>query len=758
MTPAMPNAAPAPRRSPSPTAPPAPTAPPPVAAAAPPTQPVYTLTAPLDAPGGIGLRTEWLLTDGRGGFAMGTAAGVPTRRYHALYIAAARPPVGRTAMLNATVDRLIVHPDQPHALTIDLSSFRFTGAGEQLHPDGASRLTKFEKSGEVSWMYEFGPARITRRLMLTRGDAATPSVALLRYQVERMPAAGSHPGPLPPLRLTVRPLVSLRDFHALIRRQTDDRFQVRALDHGWNIERDGIELNLGAAQADGVGHQSDSQWWFNFLYAEDAARGQDCIEDLFSPGEFTLDLAPTQQRAELLIRVSPHDQPSPRLSDWDTAQADRQRRVTSLINAARASTPAADPVIRPWLDALALAADDFVVARRSEHIDRSHSDAEVSIIAGYPWFSDWGRDTFISLPGLMLAAGRHDEARATLLAFAAHRQRGLIPNVFDDRTGEAEYNTVDGSLWFIQAACEYAQRTGDRRTWREHLAPACLDIISHYRRGADFNIAMDPFDKLITAGTSATQLTWMDARRDGVVFTPRHGKAVEINALWISGLRRVAELIAVDDSAQAANLNDLAEAAAKSFRSKFWNPAAACLFDVLSPSDSERGEATWTPDAAIRPNQIFAVSLPHSPLSIEQQRAVVACVRSNLLTPRGVRTLHPADSRYRGRYQGSLFDRDGAYHQGTAWPWLLGPLAEATLRIGGFTDAARREAIEILRPMLQTLEPASFAGTAEGGCRGHIAEIFDGDAPQRPQGCPAQAWSVAELNRVLVLIGSNQPK
>ena len=282
-------------------------------------------------------------------------------------------------------------------------------------------------------------------------------------------------------------------------------------------------------------------------------------------------------------------------------------------------------------------------------------------------------------------------------------------------------------------------------------------LFARYRRGTDFNIAMDPFDKLITAGTSATQLTWMDARRDGVVFTPRHGKAVEINALWISGLRRVSSLLASDDAAQAANLGDLAEAAARSFRAKFWNDAAACLFDVLTPGDSERGQATWTPDASIRPNQIFAISLPGSPLTIEQQRAVLACVRSNLLTPRGVRTLHPADSRYRGRYQGTLFDRDGAYHQGTAWPWLLGPLAEAALRIGGFTDAARHDALDILRPILETLEPGRIATTGEGGCPGHIAEIFDGDAPQRPQGCPAQAWSVAEPLRVLTMIAAEPP-
>lgn len=689
---------------------------------------------------------------------MGTAAGVPTRRYHALYIAATKPPVGRVAMLNTTVDQLIVNPDTPQALPIELSSFRFAGAGDQLHPDGASRVSRFSKSAAVSWTYDLPAARITRSLAIERGQTGAggqpaPGFALLRYTIDRNSTPGARSATAAPFRLTVRPLVSLRDFHGLIRRDWADRFNVTTPRiAACRIDRDGTAVCLSAG---GGRFVHDPQWWFSFFYAEDADRGQDCVEDLFSPGTFAMDVAPGTKQTELLIRIGIDDVAAPNTEDWTRTLAAAESRRSHAAAAVRSLTPRAESEVSGWLHALAAAADDFVVARQASHDDAATG---TSIIAGYPWFSDWGRDTFISLPGLLLMTGRHAEARATLLAFAAHRKGGLIPNVFDDRTGEAEYNTVDGSLWFVQAACTYVERTNDRTAWREHLAPACLDIINHLRRGTDFNIAMDPFDKLITAGTSATQLTWMDARRDGVVFTPRHGKAVEINALWISGLRRVAALLTKDDAAQAANLGDLAEAASRSFRTKFWNESAACLFDVLTPSDSERGPASWTPDASIRPNQIFAVSLPGSPLTIDQQRAVVACVRASLLTPRGVRTLHPADSRYRSRYQGSLFDRDGAYHQGTAWPWLLGPLAEGVLRVGGFTDAARRDALGTLRPILTTLEPGSPNRNDEAGCPGHIAEIYDAEAPQRPQGCPAQAWSVAELLRVLVMIaGESKP-
>lgn len=709
----------------------------------------YTLTIPFDGPDA--LATEWLLTDGRGGFAMGTVAGVPTRRYHALLIAATKPPVGRVAMLNATVDRLVVGPGAPEARAIDLSSFRFAGDPGSLHPDGAGRAVRFRKGLGVEWAFDLPAARVTRSLHLHREGG--PVGATLRYVVERPVPRLPGGADAVPLRLCVRPLVSMRDFHALVRRAWADRFVVTpgAGAPACRVERDGLVLHL---RADRGAFVHEPQWWFDFLYAADAQRGQDCVEDLYSPGEFTLDVPPDQGRAELLVRASLADLPAPTIAEIEFEREGRGRRLARAAASIRARGVPSSPGLPGAIDALTVAADDFVVSRADAPGPAGTPAA--SVIAGYPWFSDWGRDTFISLPGLMLVTGRLDEALATLLAFAAHRRDGLIPNVFDDRTGQAEYNTVDAPLWFIQSACSWLEAGGERAAWRERLAPVCLDIIAHYRKGigGEANIAMDPFDRLVTAGTGATQLTWMDARRDGVVFTPRHGKAVEVNALWISGVRRLSDALAPDDPQQAANLNDLAESAARSFRAAFWNEQDRCLYDVLAPSDSERGPVAWRPDASIRPNQVFAVSLPHSPLTAEQQAAVVSCVRSRLCTPRGVRTLDPADPRYRARYEGSLFDRDGAYHQGTAWPWLLGPLAEAVLRSGGFSAQARREALDLLRPLLDTLDPAKFTpGPRGGGCPGQIAEIYDGGEPQRPQGCPAQAWSVAEVLRVLTLIG-----
>ncbi|MFN7020429.1 MAG: amylo-alpha-1,6-glucosidase [Phycisphaerales bacterium] len=692
----------------------------------------HTLTARLGAPALAA--TEWLLTNGLGGFAMGTAAGVPSRRYHAMLIAATTPPVGRLAVLNATVDRLLIDPGAPGEHAVELSGFRFAGATDRFHPDGPSRLDAFSRGADLTWRYTAPAARITRSLSLIRGVNA----ATIRWTVER-----TGEGRAGALRLTVRPLLSLRDFHALIRRARDDRFAVRDIrPDAVTVERDGRSARL---RCEGGSFRADPQWWDNFFYSIDADRGQDCVEDLFSPGVFVLDLTPAGSSAILRLRVGLDDPGASIADEMAHDAAERGTRLRAIARAAGLTRLAAGGA-----DALAQASDDFVVRRESRKGGVGGAGGVgVSIIAGYPWFGDWGRDTFVSLPGLLLATGRFDEARETLRVFSAHRRDGLIPNVFDERTGQPEYNTVDAPLWFIHAACAFAEQGGDPAFWSAELAPACLDIVAAFRRGigGEANIAMDPFDKLITAGTAATQLTWMDARRDGVVFTPRHGKAVEINALWISGLKRTAALLASGDARQAANLNDLAEAAARSFRKSFWNDAHAggCLYDVLTPPDSTAGPVAWTPDASIRPNQVFAVSLPHSPLTPEQQRAVVRVVRERLLTPRGLRTLDPADPRYRARYEGDLFHRDGAYHNGTAWPWLLGPMAEAVMRSEAFSAESRDMARRILRPIIDTL---TALPPEPGACLRQIAEIYDGGEPQRPQGCPAQAWSVAEALRV----------
>jgi glycogen debranching enzyme len=464
-----------------------------------------------------------------------------------------------------------------------------------------------------------------------------------------------------------------------------------------------------------------------------------------------LDIPASERGARCVVQASLDEpgEPERDMLEIKPALALRRARLGKHFGAASAGKTLSDPEQRT-LAALIEAADAFVVARAAPPRPSGNkpTDCEslthVSVIAGYPWFGDWGRDTCIALPGLMLSTGRHDDARRTLTAFAKARKDGIIPNLFNDQSGHAEYNTVDASLWFVHAACAYASASGDRALFESDLLPACLEIIGAYRRGTMFNIAMDPMDKLITAGSASTQLTWMDAKRDGVVFTPRFGKAVEINALWYSALKLLSEQLRPRDPTAGANLNDLADAVGRSFRKSFWNAGVGGLYDCLSPAD----DGSWRASDDLRPNQLFAVSLPHSALSAAEQASVLKLVRDRLLTPMGVRTLAQGDWRYKGRYEGTLFQRDAAYHNGTAWPWLLGAYAEGVLRTGGHSEQSKREARAALQPMIDALQKPA---PGSGACAGQIAEIFDGDAPQRPQGCTAQAWSIAEVLRVWLM-------
>ncbi len=705
--------------------------------------PVYTRHAALGAD--TLQATEWLLTDGRGGFSMGTALGVPTRRYHALLIASRRPPVQRLALLNALVEQVVLDAGTATEQAYDLSTLLF--ADRQFHPEGHRWLVRFEKlsDGSCLWQYQAGPVHVTKEVHLFRaghvaGEDGVASAVAIRYSLRRE-------GVDRPVRLRLRPLVSLRDFHSLLRAgPARTEFACEPGARAVRVSRRDCTLDL---HSDGASFTRDEQWWYDFHYAKDAQRWQDHIEDLFSPGVFVLDVPGSSNTAQVTIHAGAGE-PPPGTIEHDRAL--RAQHLRPIIAAATASFD--EGWNRTAALALAVASDDFVVQQSSQAPAPAASSGpaapSTTVLAGYPWFADWGRDTFISLPGLLLATGRHAEAMGALRRFAGACRRGIIPNLFDEHTDEPQYNTVDASLWFVHAAFQYQRATGDRRGFAEFLKPACFQIVDHYRRGTDFNIAMDPLDSLITAGNPATQLTWMDARCDGVTFTPRHGKCVEINALWYNALLALAHAIVPDAPTDAANLTDLAAAAGRSFRASFWNADLKCCFDRLVPPDQPTtagGPRAWVPSPELRPNQILAASLEYSPLSREQRAAVVRIVQSRLQTPCGVRTLDPADPAYRGRYEGSRFARDGAYHNGTAWPWLLGPLAEAILRADGFSDASRAAAHEVLRPLVDRLD---------GDCPGQLPEVLDGDhTPDRPQqanGCPAQAWSVAEALRVVLMI------
>jgi predicted glycogen debranching enzyme len=694
---------------------------------------------------------EWVLTDGLGGFAMGTASGVPTRRYHGLLVASLSPPVQREVLLHSVVDRLVVAPGTGTERVYDLSSFRFRDG--TVHPAGASNLVKFEVDTSARWTFRCGDGvEIVKTLRLMRHGGC----AALHYRITGLSELA---------RLEVRPLVAMRDAHELLlASEAEGEFDVSERGRRIVIERKGRVLDV---VADNGFFEPGEQWWFGFKYAIETGRGLEDTEDLFSPGAFMMQVRPAapgvSEPVEFTLLAS-LEQPKPALMDmrraasWalDSERQTRQRvasMTASVLEQVRPETPEADRVA---IARLVGASDAYVVRRGSDA-----KKPGVSIIAGYPWFSDWGRDSMISLRGLLLATRRFDEARLLLETFAAHARNGLVPNLFDDQTGQALYNTVDASLWYLHAACQYLTLTGDRSGFDGAIKNACFAIIDAYRDGTDFGIRMDPSDSLITAGDETTQLTWMDAKRDGVVFTPRHGKAVEINALWHHGLVSVATAVDRTDGARAKEFRLLAGAVGASFRKAFWYPQRGCCVDVITPAKtpaatglSEKGNsiATWSVDARIRPNQVFAAALEHSPLTMEQRQGVVSAARQVLVTPLGLRTLAAMEKGYRPRFSGKMMERDAAYHNGTVWPWLMGTYVEAVLRAGNFSEAARaegRQALEGLIKQLDGLQPG-------GSSLGQIYEVFDAEetvnAPRVAGGCMAQAWSVAETLRALLLV------
>jgi predicted glycogen debranching enzyme len=448
-------------------------------------------------------------------------------------------------------------------------------------------------------------------------------------------------------------------------------------------------------------------WYKNFLYREERARGLDFMEDLFNP--FTLSWKLGKDRdAQIIASTEMRD-----IREATPARRAEMQRREKLA----ASAPVKDPLART----LAVAAAQFIARRGNDW----------TVIAGYPWFMDWGRDTMISLPGLTLFNGRADVAKSIMRNFARHTDQGMLPNCFVDSGETAEFNTVDAALWFFEAARLYGATTNDYDFIEEELYPVFTQIIDWHIKGTRYNIKVAE-DGLLNAGAPGAQLTWMDAKIGDWVVTQRSGKPVEIQALWYNALRIMEELAArFGDEDRRKKYSTMASMAGVNFNRVFWNKDARCLYDVVDGASA---------DGSIRPNQIFAVSLHHSMLSPEQARAVLETVERELLTPVGLRTLNRADSRYRPTYGGNQYQRDSAYHQGTVWPWLLGPYVSAYVRVNGGTEQARAKAHELLRGIEQHLSEAGL---------GQISEIFDADPPHGSQGCFAQAWSVGEILRAL---------
>jgi predicted glycogen debranching enzyme len=644
--------------------------------------------------GPIALEREWLVTNGLGGFACGTISQANTRRYHGLLIASLRPPVERILMM-AKVDITARYRDE----TFELATNEY--ADGTLTPRGFEQLGAFHlELGLPVWTYLLGDAVLEQRIWMAHARNTTHVSLLLRHATAAM-------------QLTLLPLCSYRDYHSHSH-------------GGWSLNVQSQERGCTIVALEGARPYrlwtdrgefiEDHDWYWGFHHRMEAARGLDAGEDLFRPGLFTVGLEPGETATFTV--TADVDPPEAAAKSFERERLRRQH----LTRSAPSEAP-------EWIRRLTLAADQFIVSRSP-----SNGTPGTTVIAGYPWFSDWGRDTMIALPGLTLATARQDDGASILRTFAGYVSQGMLPNRFPDDGDVPEYNTVDATLWYFHAIQSYLQRTKDGSLLRE-LYPVLKEIIDCHRRGTRFSIHVDPSDGLLYAGEAGTQLTWMDARSGDRVVTARMGKPVEINALWHYALLHMATWARTQsDPDSAKTYAEMAHQVAHSFEKAFWFEQGGHLYDVVDTPEVARENPARHADASLRPNQIFAVSLGTDLLSPDHARAVVDTCSKHLVTPVGLRTLAPGAPRYAGTYSGGPRDRDAVYHQGTVWGWLLGPYALAHYRVYHNVN----HALTLLSGLVSHLDE---------GCLGSISEIFDGAPPHQPRGCFAQAWSVSETLR-----------
>lgn len=655
------------------------------------------------------LSREWLESNGIGGYACSTVIGCNTRRYHALLCAATAPPLGRMVMVNKADETLSI--GERH---VELGCNQFPGT---IHPNGYHYLESFELSPLPRWVYrvpgfENKPDVVLEKtLWMPHGENRT----CIRYVLLEGPEVS----------LSLRPFVTGRDYHHTHGFNTQFNTRLEKLRH--NGDGHGTQLKMrpydGGAPliftSDGEFFEAGT-WYYAFEYAVEMERGLDCHEDAWCPGAFSWRLK-SGGAAEFCVASEPLSIES----ETDVAyRPDSRQNEIARRNELKAIFKDLPEPRRAAAERLALAADQFIVQRH----DKLHT-----ILAGYPWFSDWGRDTMIALPGLCLTPNRLYEASSILRSFARAASEGMIPNRFPDHGETPDYNTVDATLWFFHATAQYLERSGDWKCVSEEIYPVLRECIEWHIKGTRYGIQADESDGLLSSGGGGTQLTWMDAKVGDWVVTPREGKAVEIQALWFNALRTMMDMADRAGDKSMKNLcGSWSRKVKQNFTEKFWNAEENCLFDYVN------GQYR---DAAIRPNQIFAVSLPHRLLTAEYEKRIVACVQRELLTPYGLRSLSPRDSRYRPIYIGDQWQRDGSYHQGTVWGWPIGAFFSAYLRVNNHNGAAKKQVAQWMERLIEHLDEA---------CIGSISEIFDADPPHTPRGCFAQAWSVSEVLRVLV--------
>jgi predicted glycogen debranching enzyme len=647
---------------------------------------------------------EWLETNGLGGYAASTILNCHTRKYHGLLVATLPDRPGRFVLLSKVEDSLVVGDREFY-----LSCHRYPGT---YFPHGHQYLEQFRQDECPRFRYRIGDIGIEKSILMPDGQ----NTVLIRYDIRESPV---------PFTLRLKPFLAFRGMHELRKEDPAMHRETSPADHGFSLQPyPGLPPLFMQTNVRSVFHP-DPAWYYNFEFFREAESGYEHHEDLFRPGVIEI---PVKAGSVVIVAASLTDQGGLNRRAWDREIA--RRRATGAADRQQAATLCRDRHQAGRLATLLDAGRRFLITRPTA------TAARPTVVAGYPWFEDWGRDTLIALPGLTFCAGRPEEGKAILASVGEQECDGLIPNFFAPDPAQHAFNSVDAALWYVWAVQQMLEWTGDLEAVRRIGWPVIQRILRRYAQGTRHGIFMSQ-DGLLHAGNTVTQLTWMDAAVRGIPVTPRHGYAVEINALWYNALRFADELS--DRFGEPRLLHGEVDRLHTAFTKLFWMPEEQALADTF---------AEGTLDRSIRPNQILAASLPYSPLDNLQKLAVVDVVRRELLTPYGLRTLSPRHPGYRGRYEGDLPTRDAAYHQGTVWPWLLGHYGEAVLK----TAANRRQAA---RTLLEDIEPL-LAYAAEGPGLGQVPEIWDGDPPQRPHGCTAQAWSVAELIRLIALCGGGK--
>jgi predicted glycogen debranching enzyme len=676
------------------------------------------------------LEREWLVTNGIGGYASASLSGANTRRYHGLLVAALQPPLGRTVLLGKLDEEVHLNGQN---ISLSVNEWR----GEAASLDGLAYLEQFELQGNLpSFQYRLNPeATLNKTIWMEYGLNTT----YIRYTYHAPKESGS-------IELKVRPLANYRDYHSDTHGAEDWHFLIDQINEGERPEGGGWQIAAweGAtpwyllALDNKVSWQSDEGrgWYWGFHYRQEQARGLPAGEDMYCLGTFVTTLGPGQSVTFVATTASP--QVSRELYSG-SYERELSRELALLKQAKTAASDMANPPSneKDLLARLTLAADQFIAGRPDPTQPGQLQPEYRTVLAGYPWFGDWGRDTMISLSGLTLATGRYREAALILRSFAGFISKGMLPNRFPDNPQagqslpESEYNTVDATLWYFQAIDQYLSQTGDQVLAQE-LYPMLTEIVRWHVAGTRFNIKVDEQDGLLASGAEGVQLTWMDAKVGDWVVTPRRGKPIEINALWYRACRTMQKLAGQFGTPdEQAYYNGLAEKVANNFEQTYWYEAGGYFYDLIN----EFGQ----PDPALRPNQVIALALVPELISSDKRTAALERVNEKLLTPFGLRTLSPDDPAYRPTYGGYPVSRDSAYHQGTIWPWPLGPYLK--LLAQSETEIEKRSAINQIK--------AGLAQHLEEGCVGQVSEIFGAEPPFPPVGCFAQAWSVAQLLEAL---------